>query len=273
MAGPLVSLLTDFGSADPWVAICKGVILSIVPDARLLDITHDIRAFSVRAGAFVHAAVLPELPVGVHLAVVDPGVGTARRPIAVRATRGDLLVGPDNGLLLPGAEALGGVVEVRELANPAFRRIGASRTFHGRDIFAPAAGHLAAGAPFDTLGPVVPTPSLVWPTPPTVSIDQAAAVVTAEVLYVDGYGNLKFGLARDALELGLGPLTPGDPLFLRWSAAEHRTHWGATFADAPVGRSVLYEDSLDRISLAINQGDAAAAVRLAEGADVRITRT
>src|SRR5918999_1940554 len=145
MGPPLIGFLSDFG-LDGAAATCRGVMLSICPDVRIVDISHTVRKYAVRDGAFVLRATLPYLPVGVHVGVVDPGVGTARRPIAVRVGRGDVLVGPDNGLLLPAADALGGAIAVRVLENRAhWLPSESSATFHGRDIFAPVTGRLAAG--------------------------------------------------------------------------------------------------------------------------------
>src|SRR5438105_11652526 len=143
---PVITFLSDFGF-DGAAAICRGVILSICPDAQIVDIAHSIRKFAVGDGAFILSTALPFMPTGVHLAVVDPGVGTRRRPVALRVARGDMLVGPDNGLLMLGAEALGGITDARELDNQAMW-LGAtsSTTFHGRDIFAPVAARLAAGS-------------------------------------------------------------------------------------------------------------------------------
>lgn len=270
MPGAFVSLLTDFGTADPWVAICKGVILRIVPAARLLDISHDIPVFGVRAGAFVLAAALPELPVGTHLAVVDPGVGTVRRPIAIRTARGDSLVGPDNGLLIPATEALGGIIAAHELVAQKYRGPATSNTFHGRDIFAPAAGHLAHRVPIAAFGPALAPGSLVRLHTPGVAI--AAGALATSVLYVDGYGNIKLAGSLDDLTAALGPLAVGDPITLDWAGAEHATTWGRTFADALPGRSVLYRDSLGLLSLAVNQGSAGALLRLEPDVPLRLRR-
>src|SRR5439155_14262393 len=157
---PVISLLTDFGLRDPSAAICRGVILAIAPEARLIDISHEVRKYAVRDGALLLWCALPYLPVGIHVAVVDPGVGTERRPVAIRTGRGDVLVGPDNGLLLPPSERVGGIVEARELREPAYRLPQVSSSFHGRDIFAPAAAHLARGVPLASLGPAVDPDSL-----------------------------------------------------------------------------------------------------------------
>src|SRR5687768_8096050 len=158
---PVIGFLTDFG-LDGAAATCRGVMLSICPDARVVDISHTVRKYAVRDGAFILRATLPFLPVGAHVGVVDPGVGTARSPIAIRVERGDVLIGPDNGLMLPAADALGGAVEGRELANRDLWLPDVSSTFHGRDIFAPVAAHLAArDATFADLGPELAMASLV----------------------------------------------------------------------------------------------------------------
>ena len=140
---PFVTFLTDFGLQDDFVGTCHGVIKRIAPEAEILDITHGVRPGAVLQGALVLANALPYMPSGVHLAVVDPGVGGTRRPLALQDGEGRLHVGPDNGLLLPAAEQFGGVAAVHELANPDYSLQPVSRTFHGRDLFAPAAAHLA----------------------------------------------------------------------------------------------------------------------------------
>src|SRR5579862_4926258 len=150
---PLITFLSDFGLTDDFVGTCHGVIAGIAPDVRVIDITHGIRPGHVLQGALVLANTLAYMPAGIHLAVVDPGVGGGRRALALRDGEGRLHVGPDNGLLLLAADRLGGVVEARELANPDYSLQPVSRTFHGRDLFAPAAAHLAAGVALDELGP------------------------------------------------------------------------------------------------------------------------
>src|ERR687885_817167 len=153
MAAGFITFLTDFGLQDDFVGTCHGVMKRIAPDVQIIDITHGIEPQQVMQGALVLANTLPYMPVGVHLAVVDPGVGGTRRPLALRDRTGRLYVGPDNGLLVPAAEAGGGVDAAHELANPEYALHPVSRTFHGRDLFAPAAAHLAIGVPLDRLGP------------------------------------------------------------------------------------------------------------------------
>src|SRR5438552_11792669 len=142
-----VTFLTDFGLQDDFVGTCHGVMKRIAPDVEIIDITHGLEPGRVLQGALVLANTLPYMPEGVHLAVVDPGVGGSRRALALRDASGRLYVGPDNGLLMPAAEKLGGIAEVHELANPEYALESVSRTFHGRDLFSPAAAHLALGVP------------------------------------------------------------------------------------------------------------------------------
>ncbi|MEV4390309.1 SAM-dependent chlorinase/fluorinase, partial [Micromonospora sp. NPDC049580] len=176
---PWVSLTTDYGLTDGFVAACHGVIARIAPAARVIDVTHLVPPADVRRGAAVLAQTVPYLPVGVHVAVVDPGVGTARRGVAL-ATPGGLLVGPDNGLLPDAAAALGGVTAAVELTEPRWLAARVSGTFHGRDVFAPVAARLALGAPLAEAGPAVDPDGLVRLPPAVVARD--AEGFTAEVL-------------------------------------------------------------------------------------------
>jgi len=192
----LVSLLTDFGVQDTYVGQVKGAILRVGPDLRIVDLTHEVPAHDVRTGAFLLMTTVQSLPDGtVHLAVVDPGVGSARRPLALRTRRGDVLVGPDNGLLVPAAEQLGGIDEAVELSEIAWgpRR---STTFHGRDLFAPAAARMALGFPLTTLGAPIQRLERPFEIPRPV---REGAYVRGEVLHVDVYGNLVTNVPADLL--------------------------------------------------------------------------
>ncbi len=276
MPAALISLLTDFGARDPSAAILHGVIASIAPDARIIDISHEVRKFAVRDGALLLWCALPYLPVGVHVAVVDPGVGTARRPVAVRARRGDVLIGPDNGLLLAGAERLGGVDAVHLLESEAHRLPRVSTSFHGRDIFAPAAAHLAAGTALDALGRALDPGELV-PSPIAEPVVEPGAL-RSSIVYVDTFGNVKLAGLRGDLESAIGSVRSGDLLELAFAAhAEpparvETVRWRATFGEAEPGQVLLYEDSYGRICLAENQGNAAADLGLSDDAAVTIRR-
>ena len=268
MAGPYLSFLSDFGN-DTAPAVCRGVIWSILPDARINDLTHSSRQFAIRDGAFLLWSAVPYLPIGVHLAVVDPGVGTARRPIAIQAARGDRFVGPDNGLLLPAAERLGGIVAAHALENQALWRDAVSHTFHGRDLFAPVAAHLAAGTAIGEVGPKVDPDELIRLVLPRAVIRDGG--LDTSVLFVDSFGNCRLaGQPADLAALGR-PLEPGDRFTVRIGSSAHEVPWQPTFGVVEAGGMLLYEDA-DYAGLAIggNQGSAAERLGLAHDTPVRI---
>lgn len=273
MTRPFISFLTDFGP-DSAAAICRGVMVSITPDAQIVDISHSVRKYQIRDGAFLLWCAMPWMPVGVHVAVVDPGVGTARRPIGILTGRGDVLIGPDNGLLMPAADRLGGIVEVRELTNRDMMLADTTMTFHGRDIFAPIGAHLAAGRRFEDIGPVVDageTVPLAFAKP--VARDGG---LDSSVVYIDSFGNLRLAGDPSDLEGAIGPLTPGRPLTLRFAATDdgpeivEQTTWERTFGAKALGAPLLYEDSFARLAYADNQGNVAARLGLAVDRPVRI---
>lgn len=263
-----ISLCTDYGYADGFVAACHGMIARIAPHARVLDVTHAVPPGDVRHGSVLLADTLPWLPAAVHVAVVDPGVGTARRGIALIS--GDaVLVGPDNGLLLPAAEVLGGVRAAYELTEPAYRLAAVSATFHGRDVFAPAAAHLAIGVPPDALGPAVDPGSLVALPAPVCEVDGDRMRV--EVLTVDHFGNV--ALAAGAAELDAVGLRAGMAATFRWPAGAQRVLVGRTFADVADGELVLLVDSAEHLAVARRGGSAAHRTGLQPGAVVELIAT
>jgi len=270
MDRPVISFLSDFGARDPSAAICRGVMLGIARHAQIVDITHEVAKWAVRDGAFLLWNTLPYLPVGTHLAVIDPGVGTARRPIALRSGRGDVLVGPDNGLLVPAAERLGGIVEARVLENRELWLPATTATFHGRDIFAPVAAHLATGTPFRTVGPTLESDDLVRLPWPGATIE--AGILRTAVLYIDSFGNVKLGAMATDLEAAIGPPAPGDALIMELLSGPMTISWAATFGDVSTGALFLCEDSFGRLSLAVNQGSAAARLGLTADASVALMR-
>ena len=272
MDRPVISLMTDFGPDGP-AAICRGVILGIARDAQIVDIGHNVRKYAIWDGAFLLWCSLPYLPVGVHVAVVDPGVGTDRRPIALHTPRGDILVGPDNGLLIPAARRLGGVDRAHILENRDYMLPVTTSTFHGRDIFAPVAAHLAIGRPIETVGAAIDPASLVDLrfTEPTV---QPGVLATA-VLFVDSFGNVRLGGGPADLAAALGPLEAGRPIALEFEDASGQTcheatTWQRTFGGVSHGESLLYEDSFGLVSLADNQGNVAERLGLTPDRPVRI---
>ena len=194
----VITFLTDFGLQDDFVGTCHGVIARIAPEVRVIDITHGIRPGHVLQGALVLANTLPYMPAGVHLAVVDPGVGSGRRALALRDREDRLYVGPDNGLLLPAADRAGGVAEAHELANADYSLQPVSRTFHGRDLFSPAAAYLAAGVELAELGPPVDPEELVRLEMPEPEVGQHR--IRAVVMVVDRFGNVALNLRRDQLD-------------------------------------------------------------------------
>ncbi len=275
MDRPFVSILSDFGDRDPSAAICAGVVLSICPDAHVLELTRTIRSFAIRDGAVSLAAAVPYLPVGVHVAVVDPGVGTERLPIAVRTARGDVLVGPDNGLLGLAAARLGGAVEARAITDPAYQLPAVTNSFHGRDIFAPVAAHLARGVPLASFGPEIPLAELVELRLP--GVETRPGELATAVVYVDGFGNVKLAGGPAELHAALGDIADGTLLAATFPDADGtpRTEeipWQDTFGRVPVGSLLLYEDSLGRLCIAENQGSASRRLSLSEDRPVSIRR-
>ena len=260
-----VCFLTDFGLADDFVGTCHGVIKRIAPEAEIIDVTHGIPGQAVLQGALVLSNTLPYMPVGVHLAVVDPGVGGSRRALALRDCDGRLFVGPDNGLLLPAAERAG-IDEVRELANPTYALESISRTFHGRDLFAPAAAHLATGVPLDELGPSLSPDALVRLDLPVARF--AEGTIDAVALFVDSFGNVALNLTRDDVE-SVG-VVPGTRLELEIAGERYYAVAARTFADARIGDVILYEDSYRNMSVAISRGSAASLLHAEPGQELRI---
>lgn len=260
----VITFLTDFGLQDDFVGTCHGVIATIAPDARVIDVTHGVRPGHVLQGALVLANTLPYMPPGVHLAVVDPGVGSSRRPLALRDREGRLYVGPDNGLLLPAADSFGGVAEAYELANAEYSLQPVSRTFHGRDLFSPAAAHLAAGVALEELGPPVDADALVRLELPQPEVGQNRIRVVA--LAVDRFGNVALNLRRDRLEHV--ELAAGRRVELVCHGEHFYAVFARTFADAPRGSLIVYEDAYGNLALAVSRGSAAQLLRVEEGAEI-----
>ncbi len=265
---PVVGFLTDFG-LDGAAAICRAVILSICRDAQIVDICHTVGKYGIAEGAYLLRTALPWFPVGVHLAVVDPGVGTARRPIGIRTARGDLLIGPDNGLLVPAAEALGGVDEARELANRDLMLPTTSATFHGRDIFAPIAAHLALGtARFDTVGPVIGADDLARLT--RVEPRASAGRIEAEVAYVDSFGNLRLAAPAATLGAAFGATADGRQVRVRVAGTTLEAVVARTFGNVPAGTALVYVDSSGDVAVAVGQGNLAQRIDAGVGSAVVI---
>jgi S-adenosylmethionine hydrolase len=260
-----ITFLSDYGYEDEFAGVCRAVIARIAPDAQVIDLTHGIERHAVDRGAAVLANALPYAPAGVHLAVVDPGVGSPRRAVAVRTgTEDRVLVGPDNGLLSPAIDRLGGVVDAVDVSLSTFRLEPISATFHGRDVFAPVAAHLARGASLADAGERIEGESLTrLPTSqPLIEGDR----VVAHVVSIDRFGNAALDLAdRHLPETGL---RMGRQLTVEAGGASHEAVFALTFADVPDGGLILYEDSYRSFALAVNRGDASADLGLQPGTEV-----
>ena len=249
---PFVTFLSDFGTSDDFAGICHGVINLICPEARVIHVTHGIQPQAIGQGARVLAGAIPYLPAGVHLAVVDPGVGSERRAIALRSGDGRYFVGPDNGLLIPAAEACGGVVEAVAIENPQIMLQPVSRTFHGRDVFSPAAARLASGMRLSELGPALDPADLVRRSGPDHRVE--GSVLHAPVQYIDRFGNIQLAVSAGELD---GLFKVGEMAEIDTGDDRYYARCSVTFADVGAGEFVLYEDSAGLLSFALNQGNAA----------------
>jgi S-adenosylmethionine hydrolase len=263
----IVSLLTDYGHEDEFVGVCHAIIRGIAPDVPVVDLTHGIPRYGVRHGAVVLRNSLPYVPPGVHVAIVDPQVGTERRGIAVRTGDGRILVGPDNGLLSLAWETADGIVEAVDISRSPHRLEPVSATFHGRDIFAPVAARLATGAELAEAGQHVDPDELQVLDLPRAEVREGE--VTAHVLIVDRFGNASLDVRHADLAgsgLGLGRQVE---IEVRGGGRFIAT-FAQTFADVARGDVVLYEDAYRTLAIAVNRGDAAAALRLAPDTTVTL---
>ena len=266
MAKP-ITFLSDFGSTDEFVGVVHAVIARECPEARVIDLSHGVPRQAVLAGALMLARSLPFTPPGVHLAVVDPGVGGERRALALRTAREDrVLVGPDNGLLIPAAERFGGVSEAAEISSSPWRLDVVSATFHGRDVFAPVAAHLAAGEELSQAGTPLDPAGLVRLELPRPLVEEDGSLV-AHVIDVDWFGNV--GLDATIADL---TVEPGQLVTLDLRERSVTAQYARTFAEVPRGDLLLYVDSTGTLSLAVNGGEAASELGdLRLGDEVRIS--
>ena len=267
---PTIVFMTDFGVVDDSVAICKGVMYSIASEARIVDLTHDVTAFSILDGARFLYGAAPYYPAGtVFVVVIDPTVGSTRKAIVAKSKRGQFFVLPDNGLLTM-VEQRDGIEAAREIANPDWM-IGTklSSTFHGRDIFSPAAAHLARGDDWTKVGPELSVASLVRLQLRAPREDEYG--ITAEVIATDGpFGNLVTNLsAEEFSKLGYAR---GQEVKMTIDAKAMKMKYVKTFSDVPVGESLLYVDSRGRIAMGVNQGNFAAIYGVKPPVEFRLAR-
>lgn len=262
----IVTLLTDYGHDDDFVGVCHGVMRSIAPGMQIIDVTHGIPRHDVRRGALVLRNTLPYMPVGVHMAVVDPQVGTKRRALALRCRDGRLLIGPDNGLLSLAWEGAGGVELAVDVTGSRYQLDPLAATFHGRDLFAPVAARLADGCDLAEAGEPIDAAGLV-----RVELPQARAEdgnLVAHALTVDRFGNV--GLNVRQQEMADAGLTLGSTVEIEAGSERYLASYAATFADVKPGELILYEDAYRTLAVAINCGDAAATLALANDSEVRL---
>jgi len=260
MAPPIITFISDYGLADDFVGVCHAVIAGICPQAKVIDLTHGLARHDIRAGALILRGTLPYLPVGVHLAVVDPDVGGQRRAVALRLADDRLLVGPDNGLLSLAAQAAGGVVGAVDIARSRFRLEPVSATFHGRDIFAPVAAQLANGVKLADAGEPVDPAALVTLELPRARLREG--VLVAHAAYVDRFGNVQLNVGHEDLAGTNIKLGHGVVLQVGSGSTYHAT-FALTFADVAPQELLLYEDSYRRLALAVSHGDAGRRLGLA----------
>jgi S-adenosylmethionine hydrolase len=260
VAAPVITFLSDYGLDDDFVGVCHGVIATICPEARVIDVAHGVPRHDIRAGAIIMRGALNYVPVGVHLAVVDPDVGAERRAIAVRAADNRVFVGPDNGLLSLAADAAGGIVEAADIGHSPFRLEPVSATFHGRDLFAPVAAHLAAGAALADAGDPRDPDRLVTLALPEPRREDGALI--AHAVYVDRFGNVQLDAGHD--ELADVGLKLGHRVELEvGSWGRYQAVYVRTFADVDENELLVYEDAYRKLAVAVSRGNAAERLGLA----------
>lgn len=261
-----ISFLSDFGLRDEFVGVVHGVIARIAPEVRVIDVGHGFPAGDIRAGALGLLRAIQYLPPGVALAVVDPGVGTGRRALAAETEWG-FFVGPDNGLLAPAVAMVGGANHVVAIENPELRLPAEGDTFHGRDLFAPAAAVLAAGqAEIGDLGPEIEPGSITPLMLPLV--EHGADRVTGEVLWVDRFGNAQTNIAPADLEL-IG-LARGSEVVVTTGGSRHPMLWVDAYGEAEPGHALLHVDSYGQIAVAVRDGSARESLAIEAGMAVTV---
>ena len=246
----LITFLSDFGCNDGSVGVCHGVINRIAPEVLVIDIAHDLLAFQLIPAAYLLRNTMPYFKIGVHIAVVDPGVGGDRRAVAIRTGDGRTLVGPDNGLLMPIALNSGGVEHAVEISDSPFRGDLVSKTFHGRDIFCPVGAHLATGKSLNDVGTAVDPEELTELSIPEPIISDGE--IDADAIFVDRFGNVSLNLGRE--QMSNAGFSPGSPIDLEIGDEVHRAIWHESFDDSEPGSLILFEDSFGAVAVATSHG-------------------
>ena len=260
-----ITFLSDYGTGDEFVGVVKSVVRSIAPEVTVIDLTHDIPPYDVRAGSLALGRSAQYLCPGVVLAIVDPGVGTERRAIAVEVGGGQsYLVGPDNGLLASAVAMCGGATAVVELTNPEYQLEAPGPTFAGRDVFAPAAAHLCAGVPLDALGPALDPLSLLPGLLPIPREEDDGSIV-ADVLWVDRFGNCQLNVDPDDVT------SFGDRILIRWADDARVAERATTYEGIAPGQVGLVVDSYGMLSVCLGRRSAAAELRIDVGTELTLS--
>ncbi|MFL5826831.1 MAG: S-adenosyl-l-methionine hydroxide adenosyltransferase family protein [Thermoleophilaceae bacterium] len=262
----IITFLSDYGRDDDFVGVCHGVIAGIAPEVQVVDISHGVPRHDVRQGALTLRNALPYMPIGVHIAVVDPQVGTERRGVALRTGDGHMLVGPDNGVLSLAWDEAGGVAEAFDVSRSPYRIEPVSATFHGRDVFAPVAAYLAIGSELRESGEELDPAELERIELPQPRVEDG--VLHAHVLTVDKFGNVALNVGHE--QLAGTDIKLGQRVEIEARGERYLATYAHTFADVRPGEILVYEDSYRALSIAINRGDAAATLHVRPDAELRL---
>lgn len=261
-----ISFLSDFGRSDEFVGVVHGVVARIAPEVRVIDINHDIAPGDIRAGALALTRAVQYLPEGVVLAVVDPGVGTQRRALAAETSAG-VFVGPDNGVLGPAIAMLGGAHRIVAIENPELRIPSAGETFHGRDVFGPAAAVLASGqAEISDCGPEVAADSVTPLLLPLPEVERGS--ITATAWWVDRFGNVQLNVSPE--DLSLAGITDAETVTVSVGSSTYEVPWVTSYGEVDEGEVLLHVDGSGLMAFAVRGGSAAADLNLAEGTSVTL---
>ncbi len=266
MTKPFISLTSDFGAQSQGVGLMMGAALEVAPDANVIHLMHGLPPFDIVAAARTLETAI-YLPIGSHVCVCDPGVGSERKPLAVRTRRGDFLVGPDNGVLLPAAKRFGGIVSVREISNPKYMKLPVSPTFHGRDVFAPAAAHLALGRDLADFGPEIDPSTLKPPAYEDARI--GGGKVHAQVIQINRFGSVHTNMLHSQWD----EMRFSEHGFVRVESergAPFVLRTARVFSDVPAGEDMILKDDYGRVTMARNKGSLASSHRFEIGDKVTI---
>ncbi len=261
-----ISISTDFGPGNKGIGVMRAVMLGICPHATIIDLANDITGFDIKQGAKLLEATA-YLPIGCHLCVVDPGVGTRRRAIIIQTGRGDFLVGPDNGVLIPATRFLGGIANVYEITNATLMRTPVSPIFHGRDIFAPAAAHLTAGTPIEQFGPSIP-PSDLAPAAYEEAVYENGSI-DAEVILINAFGSVFLNIMQTEMHK---LCSVGDIVNVHCGEKTMPVPYQRTFGDVQEGEDVMMDDDFGRVEMAANRGSFAKKYNVKTGDPVTLRK-